>query len=170
MAVITNTTLISNFASVGQLELLHQLWGKLYLSEQVFNEIQTGLIQGYTFYAGIDQLIFPFSKSGWLHLTALNNPDEFQLFGQLLATLHNGEASCLAIAYHRHWTFLSDDKAARKGSASLNVPVSGTVGVLLSLVKRNQLASSEADAILQQMVQLGYRSPIASLNEILSKP
>lgn len=167
MAVITNTTLISNFASVGRLELLHQLWEKLYFSDQVFDEIQAGLKQGYTFYSDIEQIIFPFSSTGWLHLTALNTPDEFRLFGQLLKTLHSGEAACLAIAYYRHWTFLSDDKAARRASATLNVPVSGTIGVLLALVQRDCLVLAEADRLLQQMIQTGYHSPVTSLNEIL---
>jgi predicted nucleic acid-binding protein len=136
MAVIANTTLISNFAGIGRLDLLSRLWDKLYISDQVFDEIKAGLNQGYTFYTGLEQIIFPFSSTGWLHLTALNTPDEFRLFGQLLQTLHSGEASCLAIAYHRQWTFLSDDKAARKAAAGLNVPISGTIGVLLALVQR----------------------------------
>ena len=170
MAVISNTTLISNFASVGQLDLLRKLWAKLFFSDQVFDEIQAGLNQGYLFYSEIDQVIFPFSQTGWLHLTALNSPDEFQLFGHLRTTLHSGEASCLAIAYHRQWTFLSDNKAARKASITLEVPVSGTLGVLLSLVRLGDLALPEADAILKQMMLSGYRSPITSLNEILGEP
>ena len=52
----------------------------------------------------------------------------------------------------------------------LNVPVSGTLGVLLSLVQNGDLAAPKADAILQQMMLAGYRSPITSLNEILRKP
>ena len=170
MAVITNTTLISNFVSVGQLDLLHKLWKMLDFPDQVYDEIQVGLDQGYVFYSGIDRVIFPFASTGWLHLTALNSADEFRLFGQLRTTLHSGEAACLAIAYHRQWTFLSDDKAARRASAELHVPVSGTLGVLLSLVQNGDLAVSKADAILQQMMLAGYRSPITSLNEILGKP
>ncbi len=167
MPVIANTTVISNFAIVGQLELLHAPWDTLYISDQVYNEIQDGLFHGYDFYDNIDQLIFPFSKTGWLHLTALRSPEEFRLFGELLSTLHSGEASCLSIAHHRQWTFLSDDKAARQVGARIKVPVSGTVGLLLSLVKRRLLALGEADAILGRMIQKGYYSPVASLNEIL---
>ena len=160
MSVIANTTLISNFASVGQLQLLRLPWEKMYLSDQVFNEIQAGLMQGYEFYTGIEQLIFPFSQTGWLHLTAPNTMDEFLALAKLLDKLHSGEASCLAIAYHRHWTFLSDDKAVRKAAATLDVPFSGTLGVLISLVKHNHLALSEADTILLHMVKLGYHSPV----------
>ncbi len=62
---------------------------------------------------------------------------------------------------------MSDDKAARKASQRLKVPLSGTLGILLSLVKQGHLPLSEADTILQQMLQAGYRSPIASLADIL---
>jgi predicted nucleic acid-binding protein len=127
-------------------------------------------MQGYEFYAGIEQLIFPFSQTGWLHLTAPNTMDEFLTLAKLLDRLHSGEASCLAIAYHRHWTFLSDDKAARKAAATLDVPFSGTLGVLISLVKHNHLALSEADTILLHMVRLGYHSPVTSLQQILQAP
>jgi predicted nucleic acid-binding protein len=113
MPVITNITVISNFAVAGQLGLLHKLWDTLF------------------------------------------------------STLHSGEASCLSIAYHRQWTLLSDDKAARQASANMQVPVSGTVGVLLALVKRRLLPVDEADGVLEHMIQSGYYSPVASLKEIL---
>jgi len=50
MSVIINTSVFSNFATVKRLDLLRLVFGQLYLSEQVFEEIQTGLLQGYTFY------------------------------------------------------------------------------------------------------------------------
>ena len=167
MAVIANTTVLSNYAAAGQLELLRRLWGKVYVPDQVYDEIQEGLRCGYDFYTGIDQLMFPFSETGWLHLIALQSPDEFRSFGELVSTLQSGEAACLSIAYHRRWTFLSDDKAARDAADTLKVPVSGTLGVLLALVKRHQLALSEADAALQCMRRAGYYSPVALLDELL---
>jgi predicted nucleic acid-binding protein len=167
MSVIANTTVISNFAAVEQLELLHTRFGILYISDHVFEEIQNGLTQGYTFYANLDKYIFPFSETGWLHLISLNTSDEFQMYGNLLSTLHGGEASCLSIAFHRKWTLLSDDKEARKIGKELNIPISGTLGILLSLVRRKLLSIGEADTVLQHMIQRGYYSPVASLQEIL---
>jgi predicted nucleic acid-binding protein len=168
MPAIANTTIISNFAAVGQLELLHTRFDKLYIPDQVYEEIQTGLLQGYSFYENIDQHIHPFAQTGWLHLTALNSSDEFQTFGKLLGTLHSGEASCLSIAYHRGWMFISDDKAARKASATLGISISGTLGILLSLVKENLLSLVDADDVLGRMVQVGYYSPVTSLSEIVN--
>jgi predicted nucleic acid-binding protein len=167
MPVIANTTIIANFAGVRRLEFLRLLWPRLYISEQVLEEVRKGLLQGYDFYAGIEMVIFPFSDTGWLHLTTLQTLAELRLYGELSSTLHSGEASCLSIAYHRQWTFLSDDKAARKVSADFRIPVSGTLGILLSLTKRHLLTMAEADTVLQNMIQIGYYSPVSSLKEII---
>jgi len=148
MFVIANTSTLSNFAAVGRLELLQALFETLYISEQVFDEIQNGLFQGYDFYKNLDQHIFPFSDTGWLHLTTLDTSDELITFNRLLSKLHSGEASCLSIAHHRQWLFLTDDKVARQVGQTMNVPISGTLGVLLSLVKQNHLPLTEADTIL----------------------
>jgi predicted nucleic acid-binding protein len=165
---IANTTVISNFASIKRLDLLQQFKGKIYLSTHVLDEVKTGLHQGYTFYTDFEQVIFPFSPTGWLHLTGVYTEAEMRLLGELSETLHSGEASSLAIAYSRHWTFLSDDKAARAVSKRLQIPVSGTLGVLLYFIKHHRLGLDEANELLQQMKLNGYYSPISSLTEYLS--
>ena len=49
MSVIANTTVISNFASIDRLELLHHLYTTLYISTEVYAEIQQGAFEGYGF-------------------------------------------------------------------------------------------------------------------------
>ena len=66
MSVISNTTVISNFASIGQLDVLRHLFGSLAISTEVYHEIQVGLEEGYRFYDEIDQLIRPFTHDGWI--------------------------------------------------------------------------------------------------------
>ncbi|HEY89480.1 MAG TPA: hypothetical protein G4N98_07080 [Thermoflexia bacterium] len=64
MSIIADTTVISNFAAIGQLNTLHQLFGTLYIPTEVYKEIQTGLQEGYLFYTGIEQYIYPFATEG----------------------------------------------------------------------------------------------------------
>jgi predicted nucleic acid-binding protein len=101
MSVIANTTVISNFASINQLDLLRRLFGALYISTEVYEEIRIGLEEGYQFYAGIDQMIHPFVHDGWIRLTSMADQAEIALYGELPSRLHRGEASCLVIARHR---------------------------------------------------------------------
>jgi hypothetical protein len=78
MSIITNTTVLSNFASINQLDLLHRLYGTLYISTEVYEEIQVGLEEGYQFYEGIDTLVFPLAAGGWIQLTSMAEAHEFR--------------------------------------------------------------------------------------------
>lgn len=53
MSVIANTTVLSNFAAIGKIDLLRQLFTHLYLPTEVYDEIRNGLDEGYQFYASI---------------------------------------------------------------------------------------------------------------------
>jgi predicted nucleic acid-binding protein len=168
VSVIANTTIISNFSAIEQLRLLRRVWPRLYITEQVFTEVQTAEQQGYLFYRNIGAEIYPLSDSGWIHLTTMQTPDELRLYGELLGRLHHGEASCLAVAHFRQWTFLTDDRAARTVARRLQVRVSGTLGALVQLIKGKTILVEQADTLLGQMVERGYYSPVTSIKELLT--
>lgn len=46
MKTIANTTILSNFAAVGRLDLLQALHGRLYIPIQVYEEVLAGLEEG----------------------------------------------------------------------------------------------------------------------------
>ena len=62
MNVIANTTIISNFASVSRLDILRELLEQLYITTEVYAEIQDGLAEGYDFYAGIESHMYPLAS------------------------------------------------------------------------------------------------------------
>jgi predicted nucleic acid-binding protein len=167
MTVIANTTLISNFAAVGRLDVLHDLLGEVYISTEVYAEIQDGRAEGYSFYEGIESYLHPVAPTGWLRLTSLQGDDELRLFNQLPTALHRGEASCLAVAAQRGWAFLSDDARARQAARELGVSLSGTLGVLVQAIRANLLSLDEANRLLGQMIQAGYRSPYDNLADLI---
>ena len=167
MSVVSNTTVLSNFASIGQLDLLHRLHGTLYISTEVYEEIQGGLEEGYQFYRGIDTLVFPLAEEGWIHLTSMADTHELRLFGTLPSRLHRGEASCLAIAHHRDWMLLTDDRDARDAALQLGIRVSGSVGSLVLAIERSLCTLQQANTWLQAMIQQGYYSPVADLTALL---
>ena len=97
MSVIANTTVISNFASINQLDLLRRLFGALDISTEVYEEIRSGLEEGYQFYTGIDQMTHPIVHGGWIRLTSMAEEAELGSYGELPSRLHRGEASCVVI-------------------------------------------------------------------------
>lgn len=167
MSIIANTTVTSNFASIDQLDLLRQLYGVLYLSTEVYEEIQVGLEEGYQFYADIDQLVHPFAEEGWIRLTGMADEQELRLFGELPSRLQWGEGSCLAIARHRGWILLTDDWAARREAERLGIRLSGTVGCLVLSVERDLCSLEQANTWLAEMIQQGYRPPVTDLTPLL---
>jgi predicted nucleic acid-binding protein len=167
MSVIANTTVLSNFACIGELKLLHQLYEAVFISVEVYDEIQTGLEEGYAFYTALNQQIFPASESGWIHLTNMADEEEFRLFIEFPSKLHRGEASSLAIAAHRNWLFLTDDLDARKTARALGVRLSGSLGCLVLAVERKLCTLIDANLLLEQLIQQGYHSPVADLITLL---
>lgn len=168
MSVIANTTVVSNFACIEQLDILRQLYGTIYISIEVYEEIQTGLEEGYQFYASIENNIYPFSESGWIKLTSMIDNQEFRLFGEFPSRLHPGEASSLAIARHRGWLFLTDDMAARRQTKRLGVRLSGSLGGLVLAIERNICTLGQANFWLNRMIEQDYKSPVNDLTSLLN--
>jgi predicted nucleic acid-binding protein len=163
MKSIANTTVISNFATVGRLDLLRCIVKELYIPVEVYEEVKNGQAAGYTFYDGIEQLIVPFSSDGWLRLVSMNET-ELQLFASLPSGLQHGEVACLAIARNRGWGFLSDDRLARRQAEVWNLTLSGTMGLLLLAVEDRLISLSEGNALLRQMIaDAKYRAPHTDL-------
>jgi predicted nucleic acid-binding protein len=96
MSTIANTTVISNFACIGQLELLHRLYGKLYISTEqelrLFAELPLRLHPG-------EAASLPIAyHRGWLLLT--DDLDARAATTQLGVRL-SGSLGCLVLAVER---------------------------------------------------------------------
>lgn len=72
MSVISNTTVPANFAAADSLASLKDLFGEVFLSTDVYQEIQRGLEEGYSFYSGIEEVLHPLQDGGWLRLISLS--------------------------------------------------------------------------------------------------
>ena len=147
----------SNFAAITRLPLLHSLYGTVYIAQAVYEEAQDGLEEGYTFLEVIDEYIFPFHSDGWLRLVNLEDEEEFHHYQQTPPKLHRGEAVSLAIAAHRKWKFLTDDRGARRYARKLGVEIGGTLGTLVLLIKHDILSLAEASE--QRPVHCFHKPP-----------
>lgn len=165
---VINATVLSNFAAVEQLGILQVSAGPLYLPVEVYDELVAGRLGGYSFYDSIEQYIEPFVSGGWLRLVSMVD-SELRLSLTLPRLLHAGERACLSIARQRSWGLLTDDRSARQQAAAWNIPLSGTIGVLLEAIENDVLTLDAANAVLTDMiVRANYRSPVADLGELLN--
>jgi predicted nucleic acid-binding protein len=146
---LVDTTVLSNFAHVGQSQRLRLAFDDLAVPRSVMDELAEGERSGRV----------PVSDWGWLRVVELTDQETRRAvdFKQRLGA---GEADCLAIAESRGWMVLTDDRDARKIAAAAGVALSGTLGA------QGVFTIPEADTVLADMKRRGYRCPIDSLREL----
>jgi predicted nucleic acid-binding protein len=154
---LLDTTVLSNFAQVQRADLVQQALGpEAATTPLVLAELRAGEALGHI------------PALNWTWLTVLEpSVEEHALAEQFALQLDPGESECLAVAASRGGRFLSDDLAARRMARQRGVPLSGTVGLLLLLVTQQIVTIDEADQLLEQIINHGYRSPVSSLDELL---
>jgi predicted nucleic acid-binding protein len=156
--ILIDNTVLSNFARSGHLSLL-----RLYCNHQgvasqaVLSEFQVG----------IDQGLFIETDLSWLNLTEIAHSQEIQLSENFQRDLGKGESECLAIAICRDYAFLTDDHQARLFGLREKIQISGSIGVLISLVTKSTISLPDGNLVLREFIDNGYFSPIGSLNDLI---
>jgi predicted nucleic acid-binding protein len=159
MSVIANNTILSNLALVNRLDLLKSVSEIIYLTLDVYKEIENGILCGHSYQMRTRTEI---ERKKWLFVTVLDDSENI-ILSKLPDKLHSGEASCLAVSKNRRWTFLTDDGTARNCANEIGVVISGTIGILLASVDIKLITVDEGDDYLQTMIKNRYRSPIKHL-------
>jgi predicted nucleic acid-binding protein len=167
VSVVSNTTVLVNFAEIGQPQLLATLFGTVHIPTEVVAELQAGVADGYPFLVPLMTLITPPATTGWLHQTTLADDAELRSMSSVPVGLHRGEAACLAIARHRQWLFLSDDRAARAEARRHGIGVSGSIGCLVLAVDQGIVSIATANSWLATMVANGYYAPLTDLTPLI---
>lgn len=154
--LLLDNTVLSNFALIARVDLLIEAMGdQISTPPQVIDEFNEGVARGRLPQVGLD----------WLEVVSLE-ADEEALYQELTGRLNAGEAACLAVAAHRGGRVLTDDRDARILAAQIKIPISGTLGSLLRLIRMQALTLSEANELLSQMIAHGYRSPVEKLEDL----
>ncbi len=84
MSFIANNTVLSNFASIGRLDILKRIFGLLLISEEVWLEVKSGLEAGY-FYQD-ETLKAIEDKDAWIKIVMMDDRErpDFMEFSQQL--------------------------------------------------------------------------------------
>ena len=155
MFLVLDNTVLSNFSLAGRIDLLAQLSAERVVTvDDAWNEWQVGIRLGR----------IPLADMSWLPVLELDESEQ-KVRDELVPPLDLGEAECLALAKSRGYALLTDDRVARREARRLGVPLSGTIGALVSLVDDHLLTLAEANHLLQQMIAFGYRSPLQTLSD-----
>jgi predicted nucleic acid-binding protein len=150
------------------LDLLEERYRMMALTTvEVSDELRKGVQAGYGYLENVLKQIQATSPGGWLRIVASESPAEHQLRGEFDLLLDPGEASCLTLAISRGLILVTEDLAARQLAQERDVSLTGTVGILLALVRDGSLSLTEANAMLAEMIGRRYRSPVDRLDELV---
>lgn len=132
--IISDTSCLIGLERLGKLELLHDLYGEVFITPVVEREYRQPL-------------------PDWVITVPVRNLEKQHEFALIV---DEGEASAIALAFEiRNCTLILDDGKGRRLAAKLGLTVQGTLGVGLEAKKVGLLES--VSSFIRQLRQVGFR-------------
>jgi predicted nucleic acid-binding protein len=158
--VSLDTTVVSNFASTDGIGFLTTLLESPVVVPAVREEIERGERAGYE-YLGV--AVDALDES----LPIREVPSEAD-DSEIRDRLDAGEAESILGVLAHGGTVATDDLAARRVAESRDIPVTGSIGLLVLGVERERIDSKTADEWLDGWRKhRGYYAPVESVKELL---
>lgn len=157
--VVFDTTCPLYFTATGHDHLLAERYaGRSYLPDEVRREIERGE-------STHDYNCTRLLAASWWRALAITEPEDQELFFRLLrrwgkVERNRGEAAAIVLARRLGCTAVVDDRQGRNAARDLGVPFIGTVGILARITAEGRLGENDGWAVHQDMVALGFRSPL----------
>ncbi|MCB9293715.1 MAG: DUF3368 domain-containing protein [Lewinellaceae bacterium] len=121
MIVVSDTTAISNLVQINQLELLEKIYRRIIIPKSVHDE----LLALNSFGIPIQKIL----KQEWIEIKEVSSGTLLEKF---LAELDQGEAEAVVLAIELKADFLLiDEKLGRRIAKENQIPIIGTLGILL---------------------------------------
>ncbi|NCO24368.1 MAG: DUF3368 domain-containing protein [Candidatus Infernicultor aquiphilus] len=132
--IISNTSCLIVLDNIGMLDVLKELYGKVFITEEVSKE-------------------FGKTVPDWIEVRKVSDNKYLKLMKNFVDL---GEASTIALAVETDdIVIILDDFKARKLAQKLNLKITGTIGVLIKARKRNIITSTQE--VLNKLRNEGFR-------------
>ena len=154
MIVVSDASPLIALDSVGRLELLRDVFGRVLVPEAVRDEVEQGPGDG-----------LRLATMPWIEVRPVSDP---RVVAELEASnLDPGEAAALALALEVHADYLLvDERAARRVARQRGVEVVGVLGVLLT-AKRLGTLSAIRPVIEDLLTRAGFHASAGLVLEVL---
>ena len=137
MIVVSDTTPLITLMKVGRLNILHSLFGEVCIPKAVFSEV-TG---NETFENEADII----RNSEYIKVVMVRDQRQVE-FLQRATGLDLGESEAIIYADEiQADLLLMDEAAGRKVAQNMNLPITGSIGVLIKAFKSGIITADEAD-------------------------
>jgi predicted nucleic acid-binding protein len=136
--VVSNTTPILSLLKIGKLDLLKALYGTISIPQAVYRELMAG--KDKEFYTDL-------SKIDWIKTGKIHS-ENARLY---LFDLDDGEAETLILAQEQQADLvIIDEKCGRRYAKQMNIPITGTIGILLKAKEKGLIDTIEP--ILKELI------------------
>lgn len=153
--VIVNTSPLQYLFQLGLLDLLPELYGKVSIPQGVVQELSSGVDRGV--------LLPDLGSLSWLEIHKTQSAPVLAL----AAGLGAGEREVLALALEvENPLVVLDDALARRFARRLNLPLTGTLGLLLKAKQRRRIESVKT--YLDRLESLRFRLDDSTRRSILA--
>jgi len=157
VAIVSNTSPISNLAKVRQLDLIQQLYGVILIPNAVYEELLDER-------AG-ETVITAVQSATWLEIHSVKNQ---ALVNELRDRVNVGEAEAIALAVEVEATrLLIDERLGRQAATDLGLKITGVLGILL-LAKRQKIIMAVKPIMHDLTAQANFRISSQLYAEVLN--
>jgi predicted nucleic acid-binding protein len=156
LIVVCDASPLISLSAIGQFELLHQLYGEIYIPEAVGTEVLGAGLER----PGTREL----REAEWVHTCSVEN--DF-LVRALEGELDQGEAQAVALAVELNADLLLVDERRGRGVAQrFGIKVIGVLGILVE-AKKKGLILEVRPALDDLLTKAGFRITSALYNGVL---
>ena len=155
LTVVSNSSPLIYLAKVGKLNLIKNVYGRVWIPEAVFHEVVTqgkalGIAEATIIEEEVGQWIFREEIRPEID-TEYGFLDESERIGP-------GERQALKLCKQLNADlFIVDDKEARRVAKIMKVKTLGTCGILIQARRQGLVSFEEAEEILNDLVKSGFR-------------
>lgn len=117
--IVSNTTPIISLLKIEKLQILKDLYGKIFIPQEVFNEIEAGKNKDY--YTDLSEI-------EWIEIEKIQNTKSLSYF----LDLDKGEAEAIVLATELDADLIIlDESLGRFHAKHAGLKITGTIGILL---------------------------------------
>lgn len=149
MIVVSDTTSVISLMKAGQLELLRQLFGVVYIPEAVYRELT-------------DNEAFPeevrmVQECEFLYMQKVDNGKSVAIL-QNFTGLDAGESEAIILADEMNSdVLLMDERKGRQVAKKLGIRITGTIGILTQAFDEGILTKEDVERCIERLKESGIR-------------
>ncbi len=160
-AAVSNSTPLIYLAKIGKLKLLKELFEKVYIPEEVFEEV---VVKGRELNKKEVFLLEELIEEGFIEVTGATVPDK------RIETLHRGEMAAISVALDRKIeTLLIDDREALEVARVFGLHPVRTTAVLLMFYRNGIIDYKGFCDSLLRLSEEGYFMKAEVYNELIKR-